>query len=289
MLRSWPFPASRTTSPSRAIPIARPIASRRSSIDPEGLAVPRTGDAGAVRDRLVDRARVLEPRVLVGHHHEVGELGRDTAHRCALGGIALPRRAEHDDEPARSERAEDLEHLAQRVGRVRVVDDDGERLAGIDPLHPARHAGRVRAAPTRRDATSSPSASIAPKRGQRIRDVEPARQADADVAMPARRLEMESRAGRVRLQVAGAQVGGNVDAVGDDAIARSLAEVVEARVIGIEHGDRRLLDQARLRRSIVVERAVELEMLAGHRRHHARRRSGSCASVPAPARARSPP
>ena len=80
---------------------------------------------------------------------------------------------------------------------------------------------------------------------------------------------MEARAGRVGLQVAGAEVGLGVDGVGDDAIAGPLAEVAEAGVVGVEDGDRRLLDQERLGRAVVLERAVELEMLAGHRRHHA--------------------
>ena len=74
---------------------------------------------------------------------------------------------------------------------------------------------------------------------------------------------MERRAGRVRSQVAGAQVGLGVDGVRDDAARSALAEVVEAGVVGVEDRDRCLLDQARLRRAIGLERAVELEVLAG--------------------------
>ena len=185
-----------------------------------------------------------------------------------LVGIALPCRSEHGDQPAGGDRPQHLEHLAQRVGGVGVVDDDRERLTRVDPLHAAGHAGRD--VERQRRVMDVESQRLDHRQcGERVRDVEASRQTDADGTVPARRLEVEAGAVRIRREVAGAKVGLGVDGVGDDPTARPLSEVAEAGIVGVEDGNRRLLDQARLGGAIVLDRAVELEMLAGHRRHHA--------------------
>jgi hypothetical protein len=244
---------------------------------PQRGSIGRAGRARAIGDLLVDRARVLEPWVLIGDDHEVGELGGGAPHRRPLGRVALPRRAEDDDEPAGRQRSKDVEHLAQRVLGMRVVDDDGEGLAGLHPRHPARHARRR--SQRERSVMDVQAERLDHAEGrERVQHVEPARHPDPHPPVPARRLEVEGRAGRIGTQVAGPQIGLRVDPVGDDPVAGPIPEVGERRVVGVQDRDRGLLHQPRLRRTICLERAVELEVLARQVGHHADRE----AAVPRP-------
>ena len=65
---------------------------------------------------------------------------RDRPHQRALAAVAVAACPEDADQPACAELAGGLQHDVERVGRVRVVDDDGERLALVDRLEPPRHA-----------------------------------------------------------------------------------------------------------------------------------------------------
>ena len=95
----------------------------------------------AVRDLLGDRLRVLAPRVVGRDDHAVGALGGDASHQRPLLAIAVAAGAEHDGEPPRTELARGAQHVVERVGRVRVVDDDAEGLAHLDGLEAAGNAG----------------------------------------------------------------------------------------------------------------------------------------------------
>ena len=71
---------------------------------------------------------VLGARVVGGHDHDVGELGCDLPHQRALSPVAVSPGAEDDDDAPAPEPARRAEHRRERVRRVRVVDDDRERL-----------------------------------------------------------------------------------------------------------------------------------------------------------------
>ena len=94
------------------------------------LASPRRDD---LRD---DRLRVLRARVVGGDDGEVGQARGDLAHQRALVAVAVAAAAEHADAAAarRSSSARRAEDVLQRVGRVGVVDEHGERLALLDRL-----------------------------------------------------------------------------------------------------------------------------------------------------------
>ena len=98
-------------------------------------AVPR---AGALEHRGADRAGCSRARVVVGHDDHVGEPRGELAHERPLAGVAVAAGAEDHDQPAVRERAQAREGGLDGVGLVRVVDDDRERLARVDPLEPAR-------------------------------------------------------------------------------------------------------------------------------------------------------
>jgi hypothetical protein len=74
---------------------------------------------GADQDLREDEVRRLEPRVVAGHDHVLGELDRDRAHQRALAGIAVAAAAEHAPELAAAlggKRAESRQRLLQASG-----------------------------------------------------------------------------------------------------------------------------------------------------------------------------
>ena len=97
---------------------------------------------------------------------DVGAARRDRAHHRPLAGIAVAAAAEHDDEASGHERAQRREGLFQRVGLVRVVDEDRRAVLLADPLEAARRAlerlergeDRVRLASRARQSPAATSA-----------------------------------------------------------------------------------------------------------------------------------
>ena len=133
----------------------------------------------------------------------------DRAHQRPLLAVAVAAAAEDADQPPvrGGELAGRDEHVLERVRGVRVVDQDRERLALVDRLEPARHrlgVGECRGGVVEVD----PERAAGGDRAERVRDVEPARAAAADLDAPVRRradvnrdpeaskLDVEARAGR---------------------------------------------------------------------------------------------
>ncbi len=89
--------------------------------------MPRVANPGD--DGRRDRGRILAARIVAGDDDAIGASARDAPHFRPLAGIAVAAAAEHADQlTARRDRGTQRgEHLFQRVGRMRVVDDD-ERL-----------------------------------------------------------------------------------------------------------------------------------------------------------------
>ena len=175
------------------------------------------GRFGAARDRLEDRVAVLAARVLVGHDHEAGPLARDPAHQRALGGVTLAGRAEDRDEPAatgRRDRREQVEHGLERGRAVGVVDDDPERLADLDPLHPPRDRRRALRGPFADGARIQPDGLAERDDGERVVDVEPSGQPQRRASpAPEGAVVRDPQAVGVLLDARGPDVGRRVRAV----------------------------------------------------------------------------
>ena len=73
------------------------------------------------------------------HPHAVAEPRGDLAHDRPLAAIAVAAAAEDDAEPAARELRAVVSDALEGVGRVGVVDDDQERLAGPHLLEASRH------------------------------------------------------------------------------------------------------------------------------------------------------
>ena len=87
-----------------------------------------------------DGERIFAAGIVAGGDDEVAALACGFAHLGALGAVAIAAAAEDsDDALARLRRhlARKCGQIAQRVVGVRVVDDHGEGLAGIDRLKAA--------------------------------------------------------------------------------------------------------------------------------------------------------
>ena len=120
---SWPLPAMTTTSPrSRPRRSRCRIAARRSSSTIGGRSASDARPARRRRSRRDPRtAGCRRSRI-----RTIGEPRRGRAHQRALGAVAVAAAAVHDGNRAAapaSGRAAD-EHALERVGRVRVVDED---------------------------------------------------------------------------------------------------------------------------------------------------------------------
>ncbi len=128
---SCPLPAITTH-------VARPR-QRDGALD-RGAAVGLGVHRDAVHDLGDDRVGVLAARVVGRDDGEVGQPPRHPPHLRALAAVAVAAAAEHADQPPGGDLAGGREHVLEPVGRVRVVDEHGERLAGVDRLEPARDA-----------------------------------------------------------------------------------------------------------------------------------------------------
>ena len=97
------------------------------------------------------------------------------AHQRTLAAVAVAARADDaDDAPAR-ELARGTQHVLERVGLVRVVDDHRERLPLLHGLEPARHAAH-RLEPARDRRVVDPEQARRCERAERVLDVEAAAQ-----------------------------------------------------------------------------------------------------------------
>src|SRR3954451_16663001 len=141
-----------------------------------------------------DRLRGLVAGVVGGDDRDVGPLARDRAHERALGAVAVPAGAEDDDEAVLRERAGGAQDVVERVRRVRVVDEDRERLTLVDGLEAAGDLGGVREGVGDRVVGDAAGADGG-DRAQDVEDVEAAGERRAEC----RAVEREGGAGRVAL------------------------------------------------------------------------------------------
>ena len=101
-------------------------------------------DLGRVRtsahDLGADRRWILAARIVVGHDDGVGAVRRRRAHQPALARIAVAARADDGDDISHRVRTQRPERRGDRVGGVRVVDEDGRPVAAPrNELHPPAH------------------------------------------------------------------------------------------------------------------------------------------------------
>ena len=245
---SWPLPQITTTSPGCASASASPIAARRSAstVTSSGRASPAT----------------ISARIASGSSER--GLSLVTYTRSAPASAAAPIRgrfARSRSPPApktqmhatarRGARA--AQHRLDARRGVRVVDDDGERLIGLDGLEaPGRRGDRRRAGDDRvgREVDEQRQRD----RAQQVLDVEAPAQRALDRERPARRLDLELHPGRAELDVASPHVGGHVDAVaqlGGQRAARGVVGVDRARAAAVEELGLGL--EVRLHRAVEVE------------------------------------
>ena len=102
-----------------------------------------TSDPGALEHVLDDRQRILGAGIVRRHDRDVRALHRDLPHQRALAPVPVSPCAEDDDHAPLAEVARRAQDGLERVRRVGVVDQRGERLPGVDRLEPPgdpRHA-----------------------------------------------------------------------------------------------------------------------------------------------------
>src|ERR1700730_8664790 len=110
-------------------------------LDPRVLVALGPADLlGAGRDLAEDGHRVLFARIFVRENGVVAQPGGNLSHPWPFLAIAVTGAAEDGDQLAPGDRSQLAEDLLEALRRVGIVDDHAERLAEIDPLHPAADA-----------------------------------------------------------------------------------------------------------------------------------------------------
>jgi hypothetical protein len=165
-------------------------------------------------------------------------------------------------------RAQRPQRVFERLGRVREVDHDEERLAAIHALHPPRDGRQLG---RRGDHVLGRGAKLERRRRRRepVGDVEPTEQRRRHGHLRARRIEPKRRAARVEPHVPCHHIGWPVDAVAPDRYRAVLPHRLGRRVVRVDDPDARPglagrlaehLEQASLGESVLVERAVKVEV-----------------------------
>src|SRR5436190_11460534 len=153
----------------------------------ERRATSGAGRLGSGRDVLEDGLGVLVPGVLVGGDDQPAALRRDPTHHRPLLPVAFPAGPEQCDQcptPSLGNGRELVEDEGERGRRVGVVDDDGEGLAQLHPLHPAGDVGQ--ALETLGDRLGIESDRLPERgRGKGVVGVEAAGQLERDSSPPA--------------------------------------------------------------------------------------------------------
>ena len=227
--------------------------------------------ARSLQDVLDDRERLLAARVVGRDDDVVGPLHGDRAHHGPLAAVAVAPGAEHADDPAVAEPAGRLEHGVERVGRVRVVDDDRERLALVDRLEPTGHAGH-RPDALRQVLVVDIEEDARRDDAQHVLDVEAAaqRRLDLDAGGP------EPAALRPQLEVLGPDLCRLRQPEGDERCALRLGELERepaAVLVADVHRRRwrlRAGEEAALRLVVLLHRPVQVEVVLGEVGEHER-------------------
>ena len=220
--------------------------------------------AGAVEHGGADRRGVLGAGVVVGDDQDVGQPRADLAHQRALDRVAVAARPDHHDHLALRQRAQRGEDGLEGVGLVGVVDDDGVVLPLHDRLEAARHAvdpGDPLGDHPRVEARHRGGRD----RGERVGDVELAREVDRGHQLDVGPLDREGGAGGREVDVDGSPVG--VPPLGGVRRHRDRGDVEEPAtelVVDVGEPDPCALggEEARLGGEVVVDVGVEVEVVA---------------------------
>src|SRR3954471_6798415 len=94
----------------------------------------RRAAGGALQDLGDDRLGGLRARVVGRHDRHVGALGGHAPHQRPLAAISITTATEDADHPRGGQFTGCAQHVLQRIGRVGVVDEHGERLTFVHRL-----------------------------------------------------------------------------------------------------------------------------------------------------------
>ena len=195
------------------------------------------------------------------------------AHERALARVAIAAAAEDHREPAAAMRARRRQRLAQRIGRVRVVDHRERRLRAAESFHAA---GRGAHARERARCTCSSGMSQSSRTAMTVSRLStlksPTSGHDEAAGAPAR-IEFELDAAHRQRDVHGAHETRGaararlVAAAGDDhaaAAARIDGELPAERVVDVDHARHQVFahEQPRLGGAVAFHGAVIVEVVA---------------------------
>ena len=112
----------------------------------DGLTTIRNVDgAGRSRqDRGANGGGIFGTRIVVRHDDNVGVARGDVAHDGALASIAIAAATEHDDKATCRQRTQGGEHFFERIGLMRIIDEDWRALSLANLLQTTRRSLQMR-------------------------------------------------------------------------------------------------------------------------------------------------
>ena len=130
---------------------------RRSTLDDEAARRARSRTPSTIMSRIARGSSVRGLSLVT-----IGEVGVARRPRAPIfgrlvGSRSPPQPNTHDQPPAR-QRPQRRQHPLERVGRVRVVDEDADAASFVDALEPPRHAAHAAERRARSPRAASPSA-----------------------------------------------------------------------------------------------------------------------------------
>src|ERR1700686_266067 len=218
----WAGPANRMSDPLATV------------LDPGVLVALGPPDLlGPGRDLAEDGHRVLFARIFIRENGVIAQPGGDLSHPGPFLAIAVTGAAEDGDQLAPGDRPQLAKDLLEALRRVSVIDDHAERLAEIDPLHPAADAA-IAIQPLADLVECQPHGDASGRRGQRVGGVPPTTQLQAQSQRPERRRSFHQQPLGSRVDAVSLEIRVELKPVCDPTRNWPVDQVGVARVVAVE-------------------------------------------------------
>ena len=206
-----------------------------------------------------DLERVFRARVVGRDDRAVGDRRGGLPHQGSLGAVAVSPATEHDDQPARGQRARGLQHAEDAIRRVRVVHHHQEVLSLPRSARRGPGTSRTSAMPATIASSGTPTERHNAIAARQLDTLNAPRNDDRD--LEATRLEREPR-GR-HPQTGGPQGGIGLDAERGHRDLGRLEQAPAPCVVGVHDAppSPARCEQARLRREVRLHRRVVVEVV----------------------------
>ena len=228
-------------------------------------------------DLIEDARGIFRARIVRGHEYDIGKRRRDASHDRALRAVAVAAAAEHREDASRRNLPRRIQDVLQAVGRMRIVDDDGERLPRIDELEAPGHALESFERPLDR-LGRDPFRERRADGAHDVVDIEDSRDAERKIHSAESACKRQLHAPRMDADVLGAKGGFLLHGIremrtlrmGEHRLARRIVDIDDSRLTLLRALAAHKVEKARFRALVVFERLMVVEMILREVREYRR-------------------